>query len=238
MIPIGPLVGIAVWAALRNREGGGTARGPAPDGPAATLAQRPVPSWFWAHCGYAVVAAIALTQLGAWAAPPFVVLYAPWLLALGAARLGLVRPARLLGDLALFAFRKDPAGAPGFAGALALARRRVHDERWAARLVAGLDRLPVPVRGAALAARGLVAASRGHVEEARDLLGSVEHLDPRITPRPVRRIARDWLAADAAARGRWDEVERLARIAGPRSRAVRLLGLVARRLRGGGDAPG
>ncbi|MGB8931962.1 MAG: hypothetical protein WCC48_12005, partial [Anaeromyxobacteraceae bacterium] len=101
MIPIGPIIGLALWSALKNRPVGAPA--PAPDGPAAPIHQRPVPPWFWAHCAFAVIAAIALTEVGLRAAPPLVVLYLPGLLARGAARLGLAGPARLLASLALFA---------------------------------------------------------------------------------------------------------------------------------------
>lgn len=238
MIPaIVPLVAMLLLRASRGRS-----EDPAPvrpDGPATPVLQRPIPAWVWMQLGYPLVLVIVRGAGGdAVAIPLAVVLYLPWLLARGAARLGLALPARLLAWLARFTFSADPRGAGSLAAALALVHRRAHDEELARRLIARLDGLPGPVRGAQIAARALVAVSRGHADEARDLLRSVDHLDRRITPRAARGLAREWLAADAAARGDWPEVVRLACAPGVRPRRVRFLGLIGRRLAGGPGAPG
>ncbi len=238
LIPIGPILLIAVWAARLCR-GKPTTPAP-PPGPGTRWVNRPIPAWLWAQLLYpffAVVALATVPRLALWAVPT-AFLYFPWMTARGAARAGWIGGARRLAALALFVCRKDRKGGPWLAAALGLCARRRHRERDAQRIIAALDALPAPVRGAALAARGLVAASRGQVEEARDLLRSIEHLDPRITPAVARKAARDWLAADAAARGDWQEAARLGCAPGPRSRAVRSLGLAARRLAGAPDAPG
>lgn len=239
MIPVAPLVWFAIWA-MRRR--GGPASAPPPDGPATRLLQRSIPTWFWVHLLYPFLLAPVLILVRGAVSMALVlaaltVLYFPWSWARLVARAGWIRGARLFGWLALFTCRKDRKGGPWLAAALALCARRRHDEKAAQRIAEGAARVPAPVRGATLAALGLVAASRGHREEARDLLRSIALLDPRITPAAARRVARDWLAADAAARGDWPEVMRLGEAPGPRSRALRFLSLAARRLAGTGKVP-
>jgi hypothetical protein len=243
VIPIAPAVWVALWALRAANKGPGGP--PPPEGPRTPLRRRHVPAWVWAQLAYPLLltwAASLARASGPLAAPLALllalVLYLPWASSRAAARLGWIGGARQLARLAFFVLGRDRAGGPWLAAALALSRRRAHDERAAQVIVARLDSLFVPTRGAAIAARGLVAASRGHLDEARDLLASVAHLDPRLAPPVARKIARDWLLADAAARGDWPAAARLGRAPGPRSRAARLLGLAARRLAGAPDAPG
>lgn len=237
MIPFGAIAA-AIVIASRIAGGGGIPVGPAPDGPMRRFHERPIPAWFWALLVNAVALSVLYNLLGTpWALSAAVFLF-PWFLARRVAYLGLAGPARILGRLALYTFSEDLKGGALLASALALAHRRTHDDKLAARIVEDLDEVPPPIRGASIAALGLVAASAGRAEEARDFFRSIGHFEKKITPRVARAIATEWLVADAARAGDWAEVGRLAQARGPRSALVHFAGFAARRFEGGSRAPG
>lgn len=125
---------------------------------------------------------------------------------------------------------RDPEGGAVLAGALAALRARVRapgQDMW---LRARLD--VIPLRGAGLVAAGLLAANAGDRVRARRLLLSLDQFDPDLCPPLARSIAADWLVADAAVRGAWEEVvEQIETLPYP-SRSARFIGMVARKFMG------
>jgi hypothetical protein len=57
-------------------------------------------------------------------------------------------------------------------------------------------------------------------------------------PTLVRKLAREWLCADAIQRGAWNQAVELACAPGPKSRATRLVGAASARIAGDASAPG
>jgi hypothetical protein len=153
-------------------------------------------------------------------APP---LAFPWALARHvAAPLGLVRPSFLLGRMAEVTFGRDPGGGAALAASLALLRRPTPSlVVWVDARLAALEQ----AGGAAVAAAGLRSAATGDVDGARQLLRSVAQIAGADTPPVAARLAADWLAADAAERGAWEELASLV----PATRTVRFLDALNRR---------
>lgn len=143
--------------------------------------------------------------------------------------LGLPRAAVSLGRLGGHPWVRDPEGGKVLAGVLAQLRRPVDPEvhQW---LRAQLRR--GPLRGAGLVAAGLLAADEGDRDTARALLTSLDDLDPDLCPPLARRIALDWLVADAVRDGAWGRVLELADDHPAPSRTVRLMAALARHHRG------
>ncbi|MCB9749078.1 MAG: hypothetical protein H6713_03625 [Myxococcales bacterium] len=155
----------------------------------------------------------------------------PWLLVRGLLiPLGQVELAYRLSRLGGHPWLRDPTGGAVLSGALALVRRGQHHQGLASWLEGHLD--DGPLRGAGVAAAGLLAASRGDVADARVLLESVEALDPELCPQAAWKIAIDWRVADAASRGAWREVLQLGRTGLKTSRTTRLVTLAAARMTG------
>ncbi|MEM6989194.1 MAG: hypothetical protein AAF721_01815 [Myxococcota bacterium] len=146
--------------------------------------------------------------------------------------LGLSRLAWSISRLGGHPWVRDPEGGAVLAGSLAALRAQVREpgeDHW---LRARLD--AAPMRGAGLVAAGLLAANAGDRVRARRLLLSLDQLDPDLCPPVARSIAADWLVADAAVRGAWDEVvEHVDTLPLP-SRSARFIALAARRLMGEG----
>jgi hypothetical protein len=94
-------------------------------------------------------------------------------------------------------------------GALAAAHTR-SPLKAAAWLKRKLDE-PRSLRGRGLLAAGLLAALRGDRDRARCLLLVADNLPWQVISRKARRMARDWLVAEAAQAGEWREVIRLGR---------------------------
>jgi hypothetical protein len=147
----------------------------------------------------------------------------PWALARHVtAPLGMVRLSFLLGRMAEVTFGRDPMGGAALASALALLRRPLParvvwlDARLAALTQAG---------GAAVAAAGFRAAATGDLDGARVLLRSVGQISSADTPPVAARLAADWLAADAAERGAWEELATVV----PATRTVRFLDALQKR---------
>jgi hypothetical protein len=129
-----------------------------------------------------------------------------------------------------------PGGGGGaVAGAWALLRRGGHHPDAIAFLEARLRE--GTLRGADIVAAGLLAAARGESDAARQLLESLELLDPR-RDRQAHRVARDYLIAEAAEAGDWRRVQQLAAAGFPISRLSRFVAAAAARIDGSPEAPG
>ncbi len=150
------------------------------------------------------------------------------------APLGLVKPAYYA---AYFSWRpsQDRPGFALLAGAIALHRKGSFDSEAAAWLEERLQQ-QTSLMGATLCAAGALAASRGDKQGAAALFESVRTLDPKVCPNNVRHIAMEWLSAEAASRGAWEEVIDLAPVSGAAGRSADLLSAVAKRLLGHSDA--
>ncbi len=87
-----------------------------------------------------------------------------------------------------------------------------------------------------LLATGLVAAARGDLEGARRWMTSLCEFEGPATPRMARRLAVQWIAAEATTRGAWSRVAALADDRDADAATI-LLATVARRLGGTGPRP-
>jgi hypothetical protein len=205
MIPFGAIIGIIVAVRLLN-----TARD----------TRRQV-SPYAAQTGYLLLTFLAILPLmlgawlglqeGLWWCAPFLplglVLCFPWTTARSVfIPLGWPRAAYRFGTLAMASWGSDHLGGQALAGVWALLRARnpsPEDRAWVEERLANTC---TPLRGAAIVAHGLMAASRGDLETARTLCRSVSLLDRRVAPRLARKLALEWSLADAAAHGRWRDV--------------------------------
>ena len=147
------------------------------------------------------------------------------------ARRGWVRVSATLARGCRRSFHHDRAGGPALAGALALLARAEHDEGLATWLEGQLAEGRA-IGAAGVVAAGLVAASRGQREAARDLMHSAAGFEPESAPLPARVVANEWLVADAAERGDWARVMRLGVLAGVSTAQTRFLAFAAARVRG------
>lgn len=172
-----------------------------------------------------VLPLVAITTVG-------LVALHPWLLVRLCLPLGLPRLAVSLSRLGGHPWVRDPEGGAVLAGALAQLRRPI-DPDMHAWLRGQLRR--GPLRGAGLVAAGLLAAEGGDRDTARALLASLDDLDPDLCPPLARRIALDWLVADAVREGDWGRVLSLTDDHPGLSRTLRLMHALARWHRG---APG
>lgn len=165
--------------------------------------------------------------------PELVALVVRWILV----PLGLYRAAYYAGSVVSFTTQKDGGSAGVWSAARALAARGGPVDREALTWIEARrdDRDHIGC-GAVLATATLFAV-RGDLPAARAWFDSVEDFHPSVTPRLVRALAREWLAADAASSGRWSEVIAIARRTGPQTAGTRLLGAAAARLRRDPEAP-
>lgn len=148
----------------------------------------------------------------------------------GVARLGLVRTAATLAHLCRGSFEHDRRGGVALAGALALLARKQHDERLATWLEGQLGK-PGGLGAAGVVAAGLIAASRGQRDAARDLMHNAGSFAAERAPQVARTLANEWLVADAAARGDWATVMRLGVRPDVMSPQTRFLAFAAARVR-------
>jgi len=148
----------------------------------------------------------------------------------GVARLGLVRTAATLARLCRGGFEHDRGGGVALAGALALLARETHDERLATWLEGQLGK-PGALGAAGVVAAGLIAASRGQRDAARDLMHNAGSFEAERAPAAARVIANEWLVADAASRGDWATVMRLGVRPDVMSPQTRFLAFAAARVR-------
>ena len=183
---------------------------------------------------------MSLWQLIGWSAPLLVlvlVLLMPWTVARAIfIPLGMPRAARWLASLAAGRWQRDGHGGGLIAAAWAVLHQEPPDPDAIARIERERDAQPM-LLGSHVLATGLLAAARGDLDNARLLLESVTELGPRTTPRLVRSLAREWLVADAASRGKWAWAAHMTQGSRLRSRCLRLLDAASARLAGWADAP-
>ncbi|MEZ4452365.1 MAG: hypothetical protein R3B09_23055 [Nannocystaceae bacterium] len=141
---------------------------------------------------------------------------------------GLDRAAGLLARESL-EWQRDPKGGALLCGALALLHRPRHDEAIATRLAAELAAVK-DIGAAGVIASGLLAASRGDRDGARELLVGALDLEMSRTPPAARTIASEWLIADAVHQGAWAQAVKLAEEPGVSlsARARLLVGVASR----------
>ncbi|MCS6902461.1 MAG: hypothetical protein RMJ98_22575 [Myxococcales bacterium] len=152
--------------------------------------------------------------------------------------LGQIRAAHLTACLVDVGFGNDGPGGAAMVAAMALLHKTnatEEDLRWVEEQLAKA----APLRAAGLVAAALLRLHAGDRDGARLLLRSVELLRFPGSPPLAFRVAREWLAAEAATRGDWQAV--LEHASRDRSiftsRGTIFLGAAARRLLGREDAP-
>ncbi len=227
MIPVGAIGAIIAAVATASRSSSGA---PPPGGRSALFFLA------WMFGTFALVMGIALLVDGEVVGLPIAAAGAlitfPWPLARFATiPLGFVKTTWLLAVFADWTWGRDR-----WAGAYAAAilAYRAKPTSAGARFLAGLEKNQKRSGGALATALGLLADHHGDVDGARSLFSMERLFDPSVTPRLARCIAREWLAADLAARGQWQE---LAAFDGGGSRMVALLVRAARRLTGTAKSP-
>jgi hypothetical protein len=198
-----------------------------------------VSMWLMLAMGTSLFGLMAVVGV-VWAYPVFglgVVLLMPWVIARRVfIPLGMSRTARRLSGLSGWTWGEDRQGGALVAGAWALLRQRTPDRarmtelEW---LRDGHNRLTA----ANVLATGLLAAARGDSASARMLIKSVDEIGLQTTANAVHALAREWLVVDAAERGRWADVVRLAGGERARTRMTKLLCKVGACLSGRADAP-
>lgn len=235
MIPYGAIAAIAIWAVRQSQAQNGNQRPANPK-------DRSDPHWNWLV--WLVVAPafslhlmilffgshVRFTPNDLLLVPEALLLFPWWIATRILAPLGLVHAAWAVGMLSDWVWSEDHRGGAAIAAAKALLARRKFDAEAAAWIERRINKGRVLKAGGVVAC-GLMAAARGDDEQARLLLASVEALDPTVSGRVAAKLAAEWRAADAAARGEWKLVEELGRQLGPRTRLTRFLGEVATRLR-------
>jgi hypothetical protein len=147
---------------------------------------------------------------------------------------GLVRTSYWLSYLARPTFEHDRAGGAALAGALALLHRGAHDQA-AATWLEGKLAAQAKSGLAGMVASGLMAASRGDRAGARDMMLGADSVDVELAPAAARRVANEWLVADAAERGDWVTVIRRGVQPERASAYTRFLARATARIRG--EAP-
>lgn len=152
-----------------------------------------------------------------------------WTIRRGLARAGLVRTSAYAAALCRGTFEGDPRGGRVLAGALALASRPTHAEAQATWLEGQLGE-KAAIGAAGLVAAGLIAASRGQRDAARDMMTAAVHWEAAAPP-ISKVIAGEWLVADAAERGDWPTVMRLGVLEAISSPTTRFLAFAAARVR-------
>lgn len=206
MIPFGPilaLTAIAARAAQQQRRGGT----PPPKGPRRwTVA-------FWSLAAFGSVAVLVAAQGSAsslaWMLLLFPIALPWWTVRHLLVPFGWVRAAYALTWLADYTWHVDRRGGAALAAAWALLRRKRSDTHLANWIDERLRR-GKQLKGGAVTAAGLLQIARGDLDGGRLLLASVATLHADSTPPEAARLAREWLTADAATRGEWHAVERLA----------------------------
>ncbi len=102
-------------------------------------------------------------------------------------------------------WQRDPVGGACLAGALALLHREAHDADAASTIGTEIAEAK-EIGTAGISAAGLLAASRGDLSNARELLQGALLIEGKKAIPYAQTIAREWLIADAATRGAWQQV--------------------------------
>lgn len=190
----------------------------------------------WTLLAFATGLFIVMASIGVWIMVPVsalcLVLLFPWVVTRAVLiPLGLSRTARIVGGLSGWTWGRDRAGGGLVAGAWAILRQRQPRRDRMAELETVRDRQG-SLSAAQVFATGLLAAARGDLESARMIINSVDEVGAKRTSHAVHALAREWLVVDAAERGAWADVARLADGERARTRLTRLLGAIAARLAG------
>src|SRR5262245_5269090 len=265
MIPGLPLL-LILWLIWSLSQEGQARRVAKQQGRPYTRANAPVVSpgfgrmiWFiaaWFFLSAPILFAADRAVQGDWRflplAVPCLAVLMPWtfakvvLLPLHQARLAL-----LLLRVPSVAWGNDRRGGPFLAATRALLSARAPSEAAVKRITTGLEKVK-PLRAGGVAASGLLAAFRGDLDLARLLLASVEGFHVSARPDAAVRMAREWLAVDAAERGEWQSCAKywgqlqqsrsgawsFQKASGPRSRLTKLIGCVGSRIAREPRAPG
>lgn len=172
----------------------------------------------------------ALLTLGLGA---FYLLFPAWIARSVFAPLGFVRLAYFTAWLSRVEWRRDKPGGPALIAAWALAQQ---DTPWPSTIAWVERRLGASkkaLQASGVVAFGLLEATKGRLEPAREWLDSVLMFDPRVAPPQVRVVAAEWLSTDAAARGDWKRVKAISENRKwPGSSTLTLLGALAGRMLG------
>ena len=163
----------------------------------------------------------------------FYFLFPAWLARAVFAPLGFARLAYLTASLSRVDWRRDKPGGPALVAAWALAQQ---DKPWPS-TIAWVERKlssgKTALQASGVVAFGLLEASKGRLDSAREWLDSVLMFDPRVAPAHVRVVAAEWLATDAAARGDWKGVKAISgHKKWPLSRTLTLLASLSQRMLG------
>lgn len=151
------------------------------------------------------------------------------------APLGLVKPAYYVA-LGAVATSEERFGNALLAASIALTRKSEYDAEAASWLEDKIQS-QAAIRGSTIAAAAVTAAARGDKEGARVLFESVRTLDDKVASRACRHLAGEWLSAEAASRGAWEEVIEIGTDLLMTGRSAWFLAGVAKRLLVRGDAP-
>ncbi|MCA9492969.1 MAG: hypothetical protein KC621_23725 [Myxococcales bacterium] len=163
--------------------------------------------------------------------PVWVLAVEPWWWArLVAVPRGWTRVAYASGRLSSWVWRHDRRGGAAFASALASVRGDEDGDAW---IEAPPD--AVSVTAGMVTGAALLAGRRGDVAGATALLRMSTWFDAR--PEPERAVVAEWLAADAARRGAWEEVVALTEDRTDGSVGLAFLHAVAARILETEDAP-
>lgn len=195
----------------------------------------------WTMLGFGVTFLGLMIAAGlTWAIPLFIlglILLAPWTFTrLVLIPLGMSRSAHFFGQLSGWTWGRDWSAGGLVAGAWAVLRQRQPSRARMTALEQLRDRAD-SLTAAQVLATGILSAARGDLASARLLLESVDEIGLETTAGAVHALAREWLVADAAERGAWADVARLA--AGlRRTRLTRLLGAVGARYSATNQTPG
>ena len=163
---------------------------------------------------------------------PLILLLGPWpftkwvLIPLGMPRLAFA-----VTHLAILVWPGRPHRGAFVAASWAALRSKRDEEKFLGWMEAQLGRR-TNFGSCEVTAYGLIAAKRGHIKDARTLMGSVILLETRWDM--AQRLSREWLVAEAIGRGAWQQAHQIvARTSSfTQTRASLLLGAIAGRLTG------
>jgi hypothetical protein len=156
----------------------------------------------------------------------------PWINQLVLIPRGRVRLAHRVGLLSFQGWRRDRRGAALVAGTQAAFRLPADRREPACRWLENKCRRMHRIRSGGLVGCGLLAALRGDRESARTILRGLERVDREFCSPRAYEIGREWLAADAANEGRWEDVVQIASRTPHQTFATEFLGMVGARLLG------
>ena len=148
---------------------------------------------FFFHALYFLVARDRLIPANLLLVPEVVLLFPWWIASRVAVPLGLVRTAYVIGALSDLIWSEDHRGGGAIAAAKAMLASGKYDAEAAAWIEQRINKGRVLKAGGVVAC-GLLAAARGDLDQARQLMESVEALDPAVCGRMASKLAAEWRA--------------------------------------------